>query len=82
MIFAEGEVLEAEDLELNPLNSEASSDGAPSGRTLREVERESILAALQRWEGNRSRAAVELGISRRTIINKIQEYGLEDEGKV
>ncbi|MDD3058155.1 MAG: helix-turn-helix domain-containing protein, partial [Sphaerochaeta sp.] len=32
--------------------------------------------SLHRWEGNRTRAAQELGISRRTLINKIAEYGL------
>ncbi len=48
----------------------------PQARTLKALEREAILVALQRWEGSRTRAAEELGVSRRTIINKIQEYGI------
>jgi len=41
------------------------------------VEREAIVRALAKWEGNRTRAAEELGISRRTIFYKIKRYGLE-----
>jgi two-component system response regulator AtoC len=41
------------------------------------VEREAIVRALARWNGNRTKAAQELGIARRTIINKIKRYGLQ-----
>jgi two-component system response regulator AtoC len=82
MIFAEGDVLSAEELELSDINVTRSQlpEGlnSDSGRTLKEQEKDSILAALHRWEGNRSHAAKELGISRRTIINKIKEYGLDE----
>ncbi len=80
MIFCEGEVLQEEDLELQPpalTDKQAPSGGENTVKTLKELERDSIRAALHRWEGNRSKAAAELGISRRTIINKIQEYGLD-----
>jgi two-component system, NtrC family, response regulator AtoC len=45
-------------------------------KTLKEIEKEAMIQALHRWEGNRTKAANELGISRRTLINKIAEYGL------
>ncbi len=79
MIFVEDEIIRGEDLEL-PLSPSSPQSAVPAvegGRTLKELEKSSIIAALHRWEGNRSRAAKELGISRRTIINKIQEYGLD-----
>jgi transcriptional regulator with PAS, ATPase and Fis domain len=41
---------------------------------LEEVERQHILAALARNRGNRTAAAAELGISRRTLYYKIEEY--------
>ena len=44
---------------------------------LRELEREAIKEALHKWEGNRTKAAEELGITRRTLFNKIKEYKLE-----
>jgi len=47
----------------------------PSG-TLDDIQKHAILEALNRWEGNRTRAAEELGINRRTIQKKIKEYGL------
>ncbi|NUP07197.1 MAG: sigma 54-interacting transcriptional regulator [Polyangiaceae bacterium] len=39
-------------------------------------ERERILSALEESAGNQSRAAKLLGISRRTLIHRIEEYGL------
>jgi DNA-binding NtrC family response regulator len=47
--------------------------------TLEEVEREHILAALARAEGNRTAAAAALGISRRTLYYKLEEY--EKQGR-
>lgn len=43
---------------------------------LKELEREAILAALQRTGGNRRLAAEELGLSRRTLQYRLKEYGL------
>ena len=46
--------------------------------TLRELERRAILAALRRNGGRREATAQELGITRRTLLNKLNEYALED----
>lgn len=43
-------------------------------RTLAATERQAILAALTRCNGNRTRAAKELGIGRRTLIYKLKSY--------
>jgi DNA-binding NtrC family response regulator len=45
-----------------------------AGKTLEEVERQHILAALARNRGNRTATAVEMGISRRTLYYKLEEY--------
>lgn len=42
--------------------------------TIAEAERRMIYAALERTNGNRSAAANQLGISRRTLYNKLAEY--------
>ncbi|MEW6263405.1 MAG: sigma-54 dependent transcriptional regulator [Thermodesulfobacteriota bacterium] len=47
------------------------------GLTLREVEAELIQRTLAETEGNRTKAAAMLGITRQTLLNKIKEYGLE-----
>jgi two-component system response regulator AtoC len=48
-----------------------------SQRSLKDIEKEAIINALHRWEGNRTKAAQELGITRRTLISKIAEYNLD-----
>ncbi len=44
------------------------------GRTVADVERELILETLKHCLGNRTRAASVLGISIRTLRNKLNEY--------
>ena len=46
------------------------------GRTVRDVERELLTRTLEATGGNRTRAAEMLGLSLRTVRNKIREYGL------
>ena len=46
----------------------------PAGGTLGEAEKVRILAGLREAGGNRSRAAQILGISRRTLYRKLDEY--------
>ena len=47
------------------------------GRTVADVERDLILETLQHCLGNRTHAANILGISIRTLRNKLQQYRLE-----
>jgi DNA-binding NtrC family response regulator len=56
-----------------------ASDGLSSGTSgisLREMERQLLEQTLESTDGNRTRAAEILGISIRTMRNKIKEYGL------
>lgn len=54
-----------------------TESGAASGRkTLADAEKETILAALEECRNNKSRAAEKLGISRRTLHRKLNEWGL------
>ena len=47
---------------------------------LSQVERATILTTLEECDGNRTRAAEKLGISRRTLINKINQMRHETKG--
>ena len=44
------------------------------GSTVEAIERELVLQALARCDGNRTRAARVLGLSVRTLRNKIRQY--------
>jgi two-component system, NtrC family, response regulator AtoC len=46
--------------------------------TLEEVEREYILRVLQDESGNKTRAAARLGLDRKTLYRKLEEYGRGD----
>ncbi len=66
-------VAEAEQQPRAPLPVAADSD-----HTLAAAERQVILAALARCDGNRTRAAKELGIGRRTLIYKLKAYEIDN----
>ena len=46
---------------------------------LNDNQRQMVVRALERNNGNRKKAAQELGISDRTLYRRIKEYGLEDK---
>jgi DNA-binding NtrC family response regulator len=51
-----------------------------AGRVLRDAERQLIAEALRRHRNNRTKAAQDLGISRRTLHRKLNEFGLRAPG--
>lgn len=51
----------------------------PAGTTLPDIERESIIKTLQMARGNKLKAAEILGISRRSLYNKLEDYNINDE---
>ena len=86
VIFAETDEICSADLELRGVVLHEMPERDTQGiidspietdepQTLKDIEMRAIIKALHRWEGNRTHAAEELGISRRTLINKIAEYG-------
>ncbi|MBI5250394.1 MAG: sigma-54-dependent Fis family transcriptional regulator [Desulfomonile tiedjei] len=57
--------------------SEQAREGIRPGMTIREMEKELIMKTLEDNDGNRTRAARVLGITRRTLQHKLKEYDLE-----
>jgi len=51
-----------------------------AGSRLRDTERQLLEEALHRHGGNRTQAALDLGISRRTLHRKLNEFGLRELG--
>jgi DNA-binding NtrC family response regulator len=52
-----------------------------STKTLKDIEKELICDTLTRVEGNKTKAAKLLGISVRTLWNKVNEYGMTEGGE-
>lgn len=83
IIFADGPLTP----ECFELSSEKFSDDSNRGRTLpeiasialKEAEIEAILRALSDTRGNKSKAAKILGISYKTLLNKIKDYELGEQ---
>jgi len=77
VVLSDGPVLTARDVgreleQLAPVTHDAPLDEARKG-----AERVAVVDALARAQGNRTRAARLLGVSRRTLYNKLAEHGLD-----
>jgi len=75
VILSAGADLDAEILGLaDEMDSTERAHSVPSDMTLKDMERELILRKLEATRGNRTQAAGELGISVRTLRNKLNLY--------
>ena len=75
VILCEGSVLRPEDFGLDQLGPKQKNVGLRSG-SVKEAERIAIIAALELTKGHREKTAAELGITRRTLLNKMKEHNL------
>jgi two-component system response regulator AtoC len=70
------EHLDADDSTDPAITAAGEADGMPLRALLAEVERRAIQRALLACDGNRTKTAEKLGISRRQLFDKIREYEL------
>lgn len=77
MVLASGDAVEASDIELDDRAVTVAEPASPAtpGEDAAD-ERAQILAALEECAGNQTRAARVLGMSRRTLINRLEKYGI------
>ncbi|VEB86499.1 acetoacetate metabolism regulatory protein AtoC [Citrobacter koseri] len=88
VVMNTGAVIFAEDLPTQFRQSVSHASGIkpaqPGERNLKEEikreERRIIMEVLEQQEGNRTRTALMLGISRRALMYKLQEYGIDPAG--
>ena len=82
MILEQGRRIEVSDLP-GDMTSEKVDEGKPSekeyfaGKTFSDLEKKAITFALERNHGRRDITASQLGISVRTLQNKMHAYGIE-----
>jgi Nif-specific regulatory protein len=58
---------------------QSADSGTPTEGTAAQIEKRAVLDRLKAFNGNRTRTAASLGISRRTLLNKLAEWKKEDE---
>lgn len=82
VVLADGTVLEARHFPLNTGLRGGAAQGLAPGTTVAEMEKQLIFQTLEHCANNRTRAAEMLGISVRTLRNKLREYrgGIEADG--
>jgi two-component system response regulator HydG len=80
VILARDEVIVPADLppqvHVQPPDTGGAALALPYGTTLDEMEKALILKTLDETGGNRTRTAEILGINRRTLQNKLKDYGI------
>lgn len=76
VIVCEDNLITIEDLGF--LEPEQESLAAGSDGSLAELEREEILRVLRQFDGNKTRAAKQLGINRKTLREKLKKYGIDE----
>ncbi len=82
VVLCEGDSVDAEDLPIAPAPAELDPlKMMIPGITLAELERYAILKTLEACGGSPTKAANILGVSRRTIQYRLQEWGLSKPGK-
>ena len=83
-VLSENEVIDLEDLPADlsdgsPPPADFQVDIPEQGVSLEEIMKEYILVALAKTNGNQTKAAELLGLSRRRLQNRIQNYGIDSQ---
>jgi putative PEP-CTERM system response regulator len=77
VVMSRGDKLTARDVpEVIREQTRPGATRVSGGMSLEEAEKQMIIDALNEQDGNRTRAAEQLGISRRTLHRKLNQYGL------
>ncbi|RYE86485.1 MAG: sigma-54-dependent Fis family transcriptional regulator, partial [Oxalobacteraceae bacterium] len=80
-LFCEAGQLGAQDITFAEAGFDDGAEAAPPGGMLRRMERDAILAALAACDGNRTRAAGQLGLSRATLHRRLHSLGGAPDGR-
>ena len=76
VIMSDGEVLEGKDLIFSPIESAPVKDDEPGEMKLSAVEKNTILRVIEKHNGNITRAAKELGLTRTALYRRLSKYDI------
>src|SRR6201994_806004 len=76
VIMAEGDVLQAKDLIFSPIESAPAQADEPAELKLSTIEKNAILKVIEKHNGNISKAAKELGLTRTALYRRLSKYDI------
>lgn len=76
VIMSEGNVLEAKDIIFSPIESAGMLDAEPAESKLSAIEKNTILRVIEKNNGNISKAARELGLTRTALYRRLSKYDI------
>lgn len=76
VIMSEGDLLEAADLIFSPIESALVAADQPRETKLSAVEKNTILQVIEKHNGNITRAAKELGLTRTALYRRLSKYDI------
>ncbi|MGH2625007.1 MAG: helix-turn-helix domain-containing protein, partial [Sphingobacterium sp.] len=79
VIMAENPTIGANDILFSPIEQQelnAEVMQVPASHNLEEMERKTIKSAIERYNGNISKAAKELGLTRAALYRRLEKYNL------
>ena len=76
VIMADGHVLEADDLIFSPIESAIAYEEKPTELKLSAIEKNTILKVIEKHNGNITKAARELGLTRTALYRRLSKYDI------
>ena len=76
VIMANGKVLHPDDIVFSPLEQKPAEIQATHNYNLEELERKTIIHAIEKHGGNISKAAKELGLTRAALYRRLEKHGI------
>lgn len=76
VIMSDGNVLQATDLIFSPIESNTTMEKEPDELNLSAVEKNTILHVIEKHNGNITRAAKELGLTRTALYRRLSKYDI------
>ncbi len=76
IIMSDGDRLEAKDLLFSPIESTMAAETETVETKLSDVEKNTILKVIEKHNGNITRAAKELGLTRTALYRRLSKYDI------
>ncbi len=76
IIMSEGDIISARDLFFSPIESNYSAAEEPDDMKLSTMEKNTILKVIEKYNGNITKAAKELGLTRTALYRRLSKYDI------